>query len=110
MALDFFETSTAAAATIGARMPILFNAATTGSPRAVKESQRMVTEKAQAALEGASAAGAAAFDLWLRAATGMSTPGADAWFKVAEAAFAPTRRACHANARRLSAPRKRRRR
>jgi hypothetical protein len=109
LALEFFETSVAAATTINARLPILYRAAMTGTPTAVRESHRMITEKAQAAVEGATAAGTAALDLWLRAAASMSTPSPAAWLNIMQAGLAPARRTCHANARRLGLPRRRRR-
>ncbi len=101
-ALSAMETSMAAAATINARMTMLFSAAFTGSPRAVRELQRMVTEKADATMEGAMAAGTAALRAWLHATTSMSVLDMTAWSRVAEAAFAPARRAILANARRLA--------
>jgi hypothetical protein len=106
-ATDWFTTSLAAATTIGARLPLLWSAALTGSPGAVQESQRMVSEKTQAALQGATAAGLAASRLWLQALTSMSFPSPQAWARVSQAALAPAHRVCRANARRLG-PRRRR--
>lgn len=106
-ATDWLTTSLAAANTIAARMPLLWTAAFTGSPHALQESQRMITEKAQAALQGAAAAGLAASRLWFQALTSMSFPSPQAWARVSDAALAPAQRVCRANARRLS-PRRRR--
>lgn len=107
-ALSAWQTSLAAATTIAARTPILFTAAFTGSPKAVRESRRMVTEKAAAVAEGAMAASQAWGALWLQMATGFARPSqlARGLTSVMNAAVAPAQRTCKANARRLSRRRK----
>jgi hypothetical protein len=110
IAMDSFETSMAAATTIGLRMPILFSAMLTGSPAAMRESNRMVSEKLTAAAEGAFASGAAVMQLWMQTAATMSAPTADQLSRCIDAGLAPARRACKANARRLSGKRRQTRR
>jgi hypothetical protein len=102
--LDALETSVAAASTISARTPLLFEALAFGSPRAVAETQRMVLEKMAAAAEGSIAAGSAWPRLWLRAGSGLGGPLAigQEVAKIVDAAHAPSRRRVRANARRLT--------
>jgi hypothetical protein len=106
-----WETSIAAATTIAARMPILFTAATRGSPKAMREARRMCIEKHTAALEGAIAAGQEWMRFWMRAGTmGSWADVQQNMSQIMRAAIAPADRACRANALRLTRRRTRRRR
>jgi hypothetical protein len=100
------ETSMAAATTIAARMPMLTLAAVGGSPstRQLIEAQRMVTEKAEAAVAGALAAGSAWTGMWLRLGLGMIRPhqAAEEAARVMDAACAPAIATCRKNARRVT--------
>lgn len=98
----------AAARTITARMPILFAAASTGSPKAMRETRRMCSEKYAAAIEGTIAAGQEWGKLWMRMALGQD-PGRDL-SRIMHAAIKPAQRTCKANARRLGSGRKKSRR
>src|SRR5205823_2440843 len=102
--IDAWQTSLAAATTIAARTPIIMTAALTGSPKAVRETRRMVTEKAAAAVEGAIAAGGGWTSLGPRGAGGGRRRGriGKGMPAGAAAAAAPGRRKCRANARRLT--------
>jgi hypothetical protein len=106
-----WETSIAAATTIAARMPILFAAATSGSPKAMREARRMCTEKHTAAVEGAIAAGQEWMRLWMRAgAMGSWVEAQQGMSQIMRAAMGPANRVCRANAQRLTRRRTRRRR
>jgi hypothetical protein len=105
--VSMWETQMAAATTIAARMPILF-AAGAGSPKAMRETRRMCSEKYAAAVEGTIAAGQEWGKLWMRMPMGQD-PGGDL-SSIVHAAIKPAQRTCKANALRLGAHRKKPRR
>ena len=108
-AFTAWQTSLDAATTIAARTPILMSAALTGSPKAMREVQRMVSEKTAAAVQGALAAGHAWTTFWLSLASlNPSVSFHDHLAAITDAALAPARRTCRANARRLTRTKKRR--
>lgn len=108
MSFAAMETSFAAAVTIAARTPVLFTHFTPGRQKAADlvESQRMVIEKVEAAIEGAAAAQVALMTLWARMLFGSvrgPTALAHGLADVAHAATHPAHRRVRANAKRLVA-------
>ncbi|MCP8940072.1 hypothetical protein NK718_16215 [Alsobacter sp. SYSU M60028] len=98
------EAGIAAGVTIAARAPLLMGVGR-GSPRAAEETRRMVSEKAEAAIEGAIAAQFAMGRFWMRIMLGqVSHPAgfADGLAGVAAAAARPAHRRVRANAKRLA--------
>jgi hypothetical protein len=77
----------------------------------MREAQRMVSEKALAAMEGAWGMGMAWWGMALRLGLGGMQPAEvrRGLVKMADAAEAPARRAVRGNARRLTTRRRRRR-
>jgi hypothetical protein len=111
LSMEAWQTSLAAGTTIANRLPILFDAAVTGSPGALVETQRMAAEKVFAAAMGSFALGTAWYRLALQMSLGRGQvpDPARVTMQLAEAATAPARRACRSNARRLTRKRRRRR-
>ena len=104
MSFVAMETSVAAAITIAARAPLLFGLSGPRSTNDARETQRMVMEKVEAAIEGAASAQFAMLILWTRIAFGgVSGPAALAHglADVAHAATHPAHRRVRANAKRL---------
>jgi hypothetical protein len=104
MSFVAIETSVAAAVTIAARAPLLFGLPGPRDGQDARETNRMVTEKMEAALEGAISAQFAMMLLWSRIAFGgVSGPAALAHglADVAHAATNPAHRRVRANAKRL---------
>lgn len=102
--LAAWRTPLAAWTTIAARTPILATAALTGSPKAMREVRRMVSEKALAAVAGGLAAQRAWLAAWLRG-PGLRVGPSDLYrhtSAIMKAATSPAERACRANARRLT--------
>ena len=103
MSFTAMESSVAAAVTIAARAPILFGLPTRDGHSA-RETQRMVAEKVEAAIEGTAAAQVAMMKLWTRMAFGGvrgPTAFAHGLADVANAATRPAQRRVRANAKRL---------
>jgi hypothetical protein len=106
MSFAAMETTFAAVVTIAARTPVLVASMTPGRQKAadVVESQRMVMEKVEAAIEGAAAAQVALMTLWARMFFGTvrgPTAFAHGLADVAHAATHPAHRRVRANAKRL---------
>jgi hypothetical protein len=98
------ETSLAAAVTVAARTPLLFGMPGPKNGQDVQETQRMVMEKVEAAVEGMASAQFAMMMLWTRMIFGgVSGPTALAHglADVAHAATHPAHRRVRANAKRL---------
>lgn len=94
-----------AAVTIAARTPKIAASVLDPTGDNARETRLMVSEKVDAAVEGATAAQAALGDLWLRAAFGrVMSPEqwSQGWMDVADAAFTPARLRVRANAERLA--------
>ena len=105
------ETALATWSTLALRIPMLMMPAPHGEVGR-RESERMLSEKVEALRDGMSAAAAAWMRLSLAAAAGeMTTAKAmlDGWGRVMSAFTAPGVRTVRANARRLTAPHRRRR-
>jgi hypothetical protein len=104
MSVDAMQAAQDAAVTINARMPHLAHAVRRpAAPSA--EVKRMVSEKAEAAVQGAIAASCAMGQLWTRAMFGGLRTPMDAmhgFAHVADAALHPARKRVRANAKRLS--------
>ena len=93
-----------AARVIAARTPMILRSAGGSTPAEATELHRMVSEKTEAAAEGAMAGAAALGSFWLDFAFGKVRKPADVaagWMKVAHAATKPARRRVRANAKRL---------
>ena len=94
--LDAWTAQAHAMTTIALRLPILM-----GDPNGA-EAHRMVSEKVLAAGQGAMAAGAAAGEMMMSAASGAGPiANARAWLAVAEAAASPAQTRVRKNANRL---------
>jgi len=107
--LEVVELQAAALATISARLPLLAAAATGfGTKRARRETQVMVTEKFQAASEGAGLGALETAKATMKVLTGDAHPVAMAshMMDVAAAATRPARHKVRANARRFAYPRR----
>lgn len=105
MAFDAARASQDAAVTVAARLPIIAKASQRSAAPPSAEMQLMVSEKAEAAMQGAFAASMAMGQLWTRAMFGgLRTPMdvAHGLAGVADAAMKPARITVRANARRLS--------
>jgi hypothetical protein len=106
MWLDAWETHAATVATISARMPILMATASgMGNRNDHQETQNMVTEKLQAAAQGAQAGVFESARVAMKVMSGQSTsPFAVAahFMDVAEAAGGPANVKVRANAKRLA--------
>jgi hypothetical protein len=105
MASSVVQAGVDAAVTIAARTPGLWSHGFNPTADSVRETQRMVQEKFDAALEGAAAAQFAWASLFLKASFG-GIRNADelslGLAGVAEAAMRPARRKVRANAKRLT--------
>lgn len=95
-------------ATIGARLPIFLGCLLAPTPKALTEWNRAVTEKVEATLEGAMAAGVELQAALIRSAFRPPMPAAfaDDMLRVIHKAGAPARRRVKANASRLNRKRK----
>jgi hypothetical protein len=91
MSINAMEAGFAAAVTIAARTPIMW--ATLSSPSAANlgETQRMISEKMEASVEGGIAAGQALCVFWMRAAFGGVRKPADVAIAMSDVANAATR-------------------
>ena len=108
MSFDAARASQDAAVTIAARLPMIAKASRKPAAPPPAEMQRMVSEKAEAAMQGAFAASMAMGKLWTRAMFGgLRTPMdvAQGLASVADAAMKPARQRVRANAKRLSGKR-----
>jgi hypothetical protein len=105
MASSAVQAGVDAAVTIAARTPALWSHGFNPTAESVRETQRMVQEKVDAALEGAAAAQFAWASLFFKASFG-GIRNADelslGLAGVAEAAMRPARRKVRANAKRLT--------
>lgn len=99
-------TATHCNATIGARLPIFFGYLFAPTPKALTEWNRAVSEKVEATLEGAMAAGVEFQAALIRSAFRPPMPAAfaDDMLRVIHKAGAPARRRVKANAARLNRP------
>jgi hypothetical protein len=94
------EAQANAATTIGFRMPAVARAMTSSGPPSA-EAKRMVSEKTQAVMSGATGAGAAMMKGGLSAFGLGPVAAANFALSVGEAAMRPAQRRVKANARRL---------
>ena len=105
MAFEAAQAAQDAAVTIGARLPMIATASRSPASPPSAEMRRMVSEKTEAAMQGAVAAGVALGQLWTRAMFGgLRTPMdvAHGLAHVADMAMQPARKRVRANAKRLS--------
>jgi hypothetical protein len=109
MTLNAMEAGFAAAVTIAARTPIMWATLSRPSAANLGETQRMISEKMEASMEGGLAAGQALCLVWMRAAFGGMRKPADfalAMSDVAAAATRPAHKKVRANAKRLTRSRR----
>lgn len=105
MSFDAMQAAQDAAVTISARLPDLAAAARSPAAPPSAEVLRMVSEKTEAAMQGAVAASLAMGQLWTRALFGGVRTPLDAMHGlagVADAAMRPARVRVRANAKRLT--------